>query len=186
MLAEVPGRSALVVATPGAEPIAEGGYASVVLLDTWLALARADLRVGEEAVRRWLAAAALVRPGGRVVAVGDPGRPELQALVRWDPAGFAAREAQERREAHLPPAARVATVTGEPEAVDGAMALLRLPEPTDVLGPVPHGDQGEVRTVVRVPRRLAPELSRALGEMQRQRSARKLAAVRVQVDPPSL
>lgn len=186
VLAQVPSRSALVVATPGAEPIAEGGYAAVVLLDTWLALSRAGLRVGEEALRRWFAAAALVRPGGRVVVVGESSRPELQALVRWDPAGFAAREAQERRDAHLPPAARVATVSGEPGAVEESLGLLKRPHPCDVLGPVPHGEQGEVRTVLRVPRRLGRDLAAALGEMQRQRSARKLAAVRVQLDPPTL
>lgn len=186
VLATVPDKPALVVATPGAEPVAEGGYALVVLLDTWLALARADLRVGEEAMRRWFAAGALVRPGGRVLAVGDAGRPELQALVRWDPAGFAIREAQERREAHLPPAARVATITGEPDAVEQALALVEVPEPSDVLGPVPTDDEEEVRVVLRVPRRQGLDLSRALGEMQRLRSARKLAAVRVQIDPPSL
>ena len=84
-------QAGIVVATPGAEPVAEGGYAAVVLLDTWLALARADLRAAEEALRRWLnAAGAGPRPGGRVVAVGDPAHPALQALVRWDPTGFAA------------------------------------------------------------------------------------------------
>ena len=90
--ATVPDEPAIVVATPGAEPVAEGGYAAVVLLDTWLTLARADLRAEEEALRRWLNAAAL-RPARR------PGRspsatrhPALQALVRWDPAGFAERE----------------------------------------------------------------------------------------------
>ena len=186
VLASVPDQPALVVATPGAEPVAEGGYPLVVLLDTWLALARPDLRVGEESLRRWLAAGALVRPGGRVLAVGDSTRPELQALVRWDPAGYAAREAAERAEAHLPPAARVATVTGEPAAVEEALALLDPPDPTESLGPVPHGDDGEVRVVLRTPRRQALALSRALGEMQRLRSARKLAAVRVQVDPASL
>ena len=96
----------MVVATPGAEPVVEGGYACVVLLDTWLMLARTDLRTDEEALRRWLAAAALARPadeGGRVVAVGDPALPALQALLRWDPAGFARRELEERQSAHLPP-----------------------------------------------------------------------------------
>ena len=58
-------------------------------------LARADLRAAEEALRRWLAAAALARPGaegGRVVVVGDHALAPVQALVRWDPAGAAERE----------------------------------------------------------------------------------------------
>jgi len=180
----VPAAPAIVVATPGAEPVAEGGYAAVVLLDTWLALARADLRVEEEALRRWLNAAALVRPGGRVVAVGDPAQPALQALVRWDPRGFAARELAVRAEAHLPPASRMATITGDEAAVADALSLLRPPPTTETLGPVPVGD--ELRVVLRVPRAHGRDLTEALGELQRLRSSRKLSAVRVQVDPPSL
>jgi len=180
----VPDKPAIVVATPGAEPVAERGYAAVLLLDAWLPLARAELRAEEEALRRWLGAAGGVRPGGRVLAVGPSDHPALQALVRWDPAGFAERETAQRVEAHLPPASRMATVTGTPGAVDDVLTLLEGPEGTEVLGPVPEGD--EVRAVVRVPRRLGAELSAALGEVQRVRSARKLDAVRVQVDPFSL
>ena len=44
VLDAVDGHRAIVVATPGAEPPADGGYAAVVLLDTWLMLARPDLR----------------------------------------------------------------------------------------------------------------------------------------------
>ncbi|WP_395691641.1 primosomal protein N' [Nocardioides sp.] len=185
VLATLSSASEIVVATPGAEPVAAEGYAAVVLLDTWLLLSRVDLRAQEEALRRWANAAALVRPGGRVVAVGDPGEPALQALVRWDPAGFAAREAAERGEAHLPPASRLATITGEPGAVDDALTLLVPPDGAEVLGPVDLAD-GECRAVVRVPRARGAALSAALGELQRVRSARKLDAVRVQVDPQTL
>ena len=61
MLADVAGDPAVVVATPGAEPVAEGGYGAALLLDGWALLARADLRAGEETLRRWMNAAALVR-----------------------------------------------------------------------------------------------------------------------------
>jgi primosomal protein N' (replication factor Y) len=188
VLADVGTAHDLVVATVGAEPVATEGYAAVVLLDTWLTLARDDLRAGEEALRRWLGAAGLVRARGHVVAVGDPAHPALQALVRWDPAGFARRELEDRREAHLPPAARIATLTGEPGALDDALTLLELPPGAEVLGPVPapDGREGEQRVVVRVPRRLGAALSGALATLQRVRSARKLDAVRVRVDPPTL
>ncbi|MEJ7794179.1 MAG: primosomal protein N' [Nocardioides sp.] len=183
--AEAPATPAIVVATPGAEPVVTGGgYAAVVLLDTWLPLGRVDLRAEEEALRRWLNAAALVRAGGRVIAVGTPEHAPLQALVRWDPAGFAEREAAQRAEAHLPPASRLATVTGDPGAVDDVVTLLDLPDGTEVLGPVPDGDQS--RVVLRVPSAAGTALSRALGEVQRVRSARKLDAVRIQVDPVDL
>ncbi|MCW2793714.1 MAG: hypothetical protein JWO76_2812 [Nocardioides sp.] len=185
VLADVDARPAIVVATPGAEPVAEGGYATVVLLDTWLMLGRTDLRTVEEALRRWANAAALVRPGGAVVAVGDPTHPALQALVRWDLAGFAARETRERLEAHLPPASRLATITGSPGAVDDAVTLLDAPAAAEVLGPVATGAD-ESRVVVRVPRAHGPALSKALGDLQRLRSSRKLDAVRIQVDPLSI
>jgi primosomal protein N' (replication factor Y) len=122
-----------------------------------------------------------VRAGGHVVAVGDPAHPALQALVRWDPAGFARRESEERAQAHLPPAARMATVTGDLGALDDALHLLDLPEGAEVLGPVPVDD--EHRVLLRVPWSRGTALSLALGDLQRLRSARKLDPVRIQVDP---
>jgi len=197
VLDTVTAKPAVVVATPGAEPLADGGYACVVLLDTWLMLARTDLRATEEAVRRWMNAAALARPagaGGRVVVVGESSEQTLQALVRWDPAGSAARELGDRESAHLPPASRVATLTGTEQAVTSALDSLTLPEEAEVLGPVPvdeppgrpKPEQPQVRVVLRVPRTHGAALSRALVEMQGGRAAKKLEAVRVQVDPASL
>ncbi len=188
VLATVDPKPAVVVATPGAEPVAEGGYACVVLLDTWLMLSRPDLRTTEESLRRWMNAAALARPsgqGGRVVVVGDSGEPVLQALVRWDPAGFARRELADRQSAHLPPASPLATVTGEPDAVTPALEMLELPVGPELLGPVPV-DEAQVRAVVRVPRSLGAQLSRALVTAQGVRDAKKMTAVRVQVDPVAL
>nr|WP_281365594.1 primosomal protein N' [Nocardioides panzhihuensis] len=197
----VPDTPAIVVATIGAEPVVStgsgplrsdpsSGYAAVLLLDTWLLLGRPDLRTDEEALRRWSNAAGLVRPGGRVLAVGDPALPVLQALVRWDQPGFAQREASARQEAHLPPASRLATITGTPGALDDALTLLALPPGAEVLGPVPaeptSTGEPRLRAVVRVPRTLGTKLTEALGELQRVRSARKLDPVRVQVDPPTL
>ena len=64
VISEVGSEPAVIVATPGAEPRASGGYAAAVLLDGWALLGRASLRASEEALRRWLNAAALVRPAG--------------------------------------------------------------------------------------------------------------------------
>jgi primosomal protein N' (replication factor Y) len=109
----------------------------------------------------------------------------VQALVRWDLPGFAARETAERVAAHLPPASRLATISGAPGAVDDAVTLLDAPPGAEVLGPVASGDE-ESRVVVRVPRAQGSALSRSLGDLQRLRSSRKLEAVRIQVDPPSI
>ncbi len=182
---EVAPEPALVVATPGAEPRVAGGYASAVLLDTGLLLARPDLRTGEECLRRWLAVAALVRPsadGGRLLVVGDASPAPVQALVRADPEGFAARELAERVAARLPPAVRMATVEGTPDAVREVVERQAWPDPVDVLGPVPLGPDRS-RLVVRVPRGQGGGLTTALASAQAARSARKQPPVRVQVDP---
>nr|WP_030502492.1 primosomal protein N' [Micromonospora purpureochromogenes] len=186
VLATVPGAAGLVIATPGAEPVADGGYGAVLLLDSWALLTRADLRAGEEALRRWMAAAALARPGtagGRVVVVADGALAPVQALLRWDSAWFAARELAERRELGFPPAVRMASVTGVAEAVGDLLAGTRLPDGAEVLGPVP-ADEGRERMLVRVPRSRAAALAEALHAAAGQRSARKAAdPVRLQVDP---
>lgn len=142
VLDAVPGTPALVVATPGAEPVAESGYATALLLDAAVMTGGTGLASGTEALHRWLAAASLVRPGpeGQVLLVGDGAPGPTQGLVRWDPAGFAERELDERAELHLPPAVRVAAVTGDRTAVEAVVARVGLREDpgagSGVLGPV--------------------------------------------------
>lgn len=140
VLDTVPGTPALVVSTPGAEPVAEGGYAAALLLDGWAMLGRPDLRAGEDALRRWIGAAALVRnqgAGGTVVVVAEPTLRPVQALVRWDPVGHAVRELAERAELGFPPVSRMAAVSGPVEAVADFLAAVELPPDAEVLGPVP-------------------------------------------------
>ncbi len=194
VLTKVSNEPALVVATPGAEPVAtDGGYAAAMLLDTWLFLARADLRAGEEALRRWFSAAALVRPGdqgGSVIVVGDPAGTAIQALVRWSPDGYASRELVERQHAGFPPAVRLATIEGPSEVVQDLVDLAQLPETASVLGPVPvesSDDEELFRTVIRVPRAQGGALSAALKGAQGVRSARKSPGnARVRIDPLAL
>ena len=111
--------SALVVATVGAEPVAEGGYAAALLLDGDSLLRRENLRAGEDTVRRWFNAAALVRPAsdGGLVVITATESAAVGALLRWDPAGYARRELELRMELQLPPAVRIASVTGPRAAV---------------------------------------------------------------------
>ncbi|OMH37040.1 hypothetical protein [Tersicoccus sp. Bi-70] len=136
---EVPDEPALVVATSGAEPVAAGGYAAALLLDGDAMLERESLRAAEETVRRWFGAAGLVRGAadGGVVVVTAGESAAVAALVRWDPAGFAEREYALRRELSLPPAVRVAAVTGTPDSVRDLVERADLPEDCRVIGPVP-------------------------------------------------
>jgi primosomal protein N' (replication factor Y) len=186
VLTKVPGKPALVVATPGAEPVAEGGYGAVLLLDGWALLGRADLRASEEALRRWMTAAGLVRPGnGRVVVIADSSLTPVQALVRWDPVWHASTELAARTELGFPPAVRMATVDGTPDAVNALLDELRLPPTGEVLGPVPLGDdETRERALVRVARGEGRQLAAVLAEAQSVRTARKEQdLVRIKLDP---
>jgi primosomal protein N' (replication factor Y) len=186
VLTRVPGKPALVVATPGAEPVAEGGYGAVLLLDGWALLGRADLRASEEALRRWMTAAGLVRPGnGRVVVIADSALTPVQALVRWDPVWHAATELAARTELGFPPAVRMATIDGTPDAVNALLDELRLPPTGEILGPVPlNDDETRERALVRVARGEGRQLAAVLAEAQAVRTARKeQELVRIKLDP---
>ena len=198
VLAVVPAEPALVIATPGAEPVAEEGYAAALLLDGWALLGRPSLRAAEEALRRWLNAAALVRPAAPVVVLAEATLPAVQALIRWDPVTFSERELAERTELGFPPAVRMASVTGTPEAVADFVDAAGLPAHAEVLGPVVvdtaparHAGQDpavpaepQERALIRTSRQDGLALARALHAAQATRSARKDGgAVRVQLDP---
>ncbi|MEV4010221.1 primosomal protein N' [Nonomuraea angiospora] len=187
VLATVPATRALVVATPGAEPVAEGGYAAAVLLDGWALLGRADLRAGEEAVRRWMNAAALLRPAAELVVLGDAALPAVQALLRWDPVTHAERELGDRAELGFPPAVRMATLTGVASAVRQMLDEVRLPPDAEVLGPVPVDEAGHERAMIRVRRSGGAALAAALKGAIGVRAARKTPdVVKVSVDPLDL
>jgi primosomal protein N' (replication factor Y) (superfamily II helicase) len=198
VLAQIPDAPAIVIATPGAEPRATGGYAAAILLDGWALLARPSLRAGEEALRRWMNAAALVRPGaagGAVVLMAEPDLPPAQALIRWAPATHADRELAERAELRFPPAVRMAAVTGADDDVRKLLSDVSLPARADVLGPVPAGRQervaapgdAAVRYLIRVPSTEGAALAVALRSGLASRSAAKSQGqLRLQLDPGEL
>lgn len=126
----------LVVATRGAEPIADGGYGAVLLLDGESLLAREGLRVAEEAVRQWATARALAADGATVVLTGAGGA-TVTAITGDTTVPFAKAELAERRSLRFPPAVRTASIVGLPDAVADAIEALADIEQLDVLGPVP-------------------------------------------------
>ncbi|MCA0294077.1 MAG: primosome assembly protein PriA [Actinobacteria bacterium] len=189
-LAKVGTEPTLVLATPGAAPPAAAGYAAAVLLDAELMLGRPELRAGEEALRRWLAVTALVRPateGGTVIAVADGGLREVQALLRLDPVGYAERELADRASAGFPPAVKLLTVEGTPAAIETALAGLELPRDVHVLGPFDlPGVDPLARLTLRAPLSGSAELVDHVRTMLSVRAARKDPPLRVRVDPQVL
>lgn len=198
---------ALVIATPGAEPVVPGGYAAAMLLDAWAFLDRRGLEASERSLGAWAAAAALVRPaseGGQVFLAGVPRHatfPEVEALVRWAPTWFASRELAERREVLLPPAVRMAAIEGQRRAVqafaDDVLAHRESPQALDVLGPLPLGrrhafdqvsaerpsDEEAIRYLVRWPEPENSAVPQLLRNVKTTRAVKREASVTVRLDP---
>ncbi|PYI67412.1 primosomal protein N' [Arthrobacter livingstonensis] len=195
--AVVPDRPAIVVATVGAEPVAPRGYAAALLLDGDSLLRRESLRSGEDTLRRWMNAAALVRPakeGGVVVVTADDSV-EVQALVRWDPAGYAEREFGLRHELGLPPAVRVASLTGAEADVAAFTAALKLAESVRIIGPAPLAgsyasgpgsdpdDAPDYRTLLFFPYSMAAAVTGAMRSLKAANAARRIGSpVQVRCD----
>ncbi|WP_245718356.1 primosomal protein N' [Nocardia miyunensis] len=186
----------VVVSTIGAEPSAPGGYGVALLLDGWALLGRADLRAAEDALRRWMSAAALVRPTGQVIVMAEPSVPTVQALVRWDPVTHAEFELAARAEVRFPPAVRLAALDGTTDSIAELLGETKLPAGVEVLGPVPlppgartpfsAGDAPpEIeRMILRADRAQAATLSHALSAALAVRSTRRSGdPLRVQIDP---
>ena len=189
---------ALVVATPGAEPRAPDGYGAALLLDSWSLLGRQDLRAAEDTLRRWMAASAQVHSrarGGVVVVVAESAIPTVQALIKWDPVGYAEAELAARVAVGLPPAVHIAAVDGASDAVTALIAQAVLPDDAELLGPVdiPAGvrrpsataaTDSVIRMLIRVRREEGLPLAASLRQATVAASARHdHEAVRVQIDP---
>jgi primosomal protein N' (replication factor Y) (superfamily II helicase) len=212
VLSSVPAKPSLVISTPGAEPVAENGYAATLLLDAWASLDRPTLDASEEALRRWMAAGALTRSaadGGVVVLCGAPMHttlPVVEALVRWDPVWFAARELAERTELSLPPTVRMAQLVGPRVTVQQAVELAGFGPEVERLGPLPWApqvgsgapagsggstqttegttDEPRIQLLLRTALANGPALAAALAHVKALRSARKdKIAVSIRVDP---
>lgn len=209
VLASVPDEPALVIATPGSEPVAENGYAAAILLDAWALLDRAGLDASQRAFAHWTSAAMLVRgagDGGNVYLCGVPRHvpfPSVEALVRQAPRWFAERELAERREVGLPPAVRMAALEGPRRAAqDMSEQVQHRSEadgiPLDVLGPLPlgrrhmfdragrkPGDDGDakIRYLVRWANPASTAQPALLRGVQAARAAAREPAVTLRLDP---
>ena len=175
---EVPS-DAIVVATPGAEPVPPERFAAALLLDADAMLGRAAFDADVEAIRRWRNAIALVRTaedGGEVLIVGTATLPAIRDLVAHRSGAFFDRVLADRQDLDLPPFSRVAEIVGDKDACRLFLESTELPDGTDVFGPVDlEGPDaaGRARAVVRLDPRRSRELADALRAGVSARSARK-------------
>ena len=178
-------RPSIVVATPGAAPLVEAGYSAALFLDGNQMLSRPDLRAGEDTFAKWMECASLVRPDGEIVVVADPEHPAVQALIRHDPIGFAQREIEQRAGVDLPPAKRLAVLSGAQADIDELLSITQLPDGVSKRGPVPV-EKG-VRFLLAIDRARGLELAQVLKTSTAVRSARKKGEpVNIRFDPYDL
>ena len=198
VMSTVPGDPALVVATPGAEPVGGGRIRRRAASRRLGAAGPSGSACGRGHAAPLDGRITLVRcggDGGVVAAVAESTVPTVQALIRWDPVGHAEAELDARDEVGLPPAVHMAAVDGAPEAVAALLETAELPDSAELLGPVdlpsgarrPPGTPAASpvsRMLVRVPRTDGLELAAALRRATGVLSARHdQQPVRVQIDP---
>ena len=143
--------SALVISTPGAEPIAQGGYAAVVILQVDRFLSSTASNGIERAYSNFFAASALISSTGIVLLVHQDGAGIVSALTTWSPATIAKREIEARTELRLPPISSAILVLAEAvelqrikRALENAIQEARAPSTLRIYGPAmtPNTDSG--------------------------------------------
>ena len=188
---QLPSRPTVVVATPGAEPDVDGGYAAAIILDAHALAGRAELWAPEEAARRWLNALSLVRPGHPGLVVGTIPDALGQTLVRWAPTDYADRLLDEREALGFFPATTMVALDGPAAQVRQVAEQVIREGGAELVGTVVRpatreGEENEVRTLVRTPLAGAASMLAVLTDIRRSRSARKVPLVKMSVNPPEL
>lgn len=140
-LLKIENERALVIATPGAEPYAEGGYSAVVILDANRALGKDSLRSTEDAVRSWANAISHIAATGQAVLVGVNGMLATKFSL-WAMDEIASHELASRIELRYPPAVRLATIGAERKLLESLTPELSNIPGVEVLGPVSVLDKG--------------------------------------------
>jgi primosomal protein N' (replication factor Y) len=132
-----------------------------LLLDGDMMLQRSSLGALEETLRGWEYASSLAAPGATVYLT-DVAGPVVHAFTAGANLDLIRHELGERRELLLPPAVRIASVTGPSALVAQVVQdMSDRFEGCQVLGPV-RLDQDRVRSLLRFPYAIGADLARAL------------------------
>ena len=185
-------KPALVLATSGAQPQVEGGYAAVVILDGMRFFAHTDLRTQERARELFFETSSLISPKGAVLLVIDDSHPIISAIARWNVAPLIKRELNERAELNLPPIVFSALLVMDQsigmQIVNGLKKALldgRIPQSCKIYGPT-EISKGQVKIVIHADKKDAKALTDVVHELQRRRSIAKKELFTLRVEPYSL
>ena len=183
---------ALVISTPGVEPIAESGYAAVVVLQVDRFLSSSASNGIERAYANFFAASALLSDSGVIALVHDDGAPIISALTTWNPATISKREIEQRVSLQLPPITNAVLVLADStelvrlkSALESAKQESRAPNSLRVYGPSANGSDSAKLTLLVNPSDLL-ELVALLREINKRRAISKKPMLSYRVNPYSL
>ncbi len=183
---------ALVISTPGVEPIADGGYSAVIILQVDRFLSSSASNGVERAYSNFFAASALVSQSGAIALVFDDGTPITSALSTWNPATITKREIEQRILLELPPFSSAVLVMGDlaelsrlKSALDSAKNESRAPKSLRVYGPISSPSDGAKITLLVDPAEQL-ELVSLLREINKRRAISKKSLLAYRVNPYSL
>ena len=181
---------ALVISTPGVEPIADNGYAAVIILQVDRFLSSSASNGVENAHSSFFSASALISASGVIALVCEDGAPIASALATWNPATISKREIEQRISLQLPP------ITGAILVLADAAELVRLksalvsateedraPKSLRVYGPT-LGEGSKLTLLVDPTEQL--ELVSLLREINKRRAISKKPLLAYRVNPYSL
>ena len=181
---------ALVISTPGVEPIAENGYAMVVVLQVDRFLSSSASNGVERAYSNFFAASALIRDTGVIALVHDDGAPIISALTTWNPATISKREIEQRISLQLPPISGAILVLADSAelvrlkgALESAKEESRAPKSLRVYGPT-TGEGAKLTLLVDPSEQI--ELVSLLREINKRRAISKKPLLAYRVNPYSL
>ncbi len=177
----VSGAPALVVATRGAEPVADGGYTAALLLDGQSMLQRPALNALTQTVEGWEWALSLLSDGAQAFITDIEG-PVVSAFASGMYEELLGRELSHRHELNLPPAARLALVEADAATIEQVLGVVATTSPrVSVLGPV-SGPGLSRRVILTSSYQDAPVLARELRALVVSQSlARKKGVSRMKV-----
>jgi primosomal protein N' (replication factor Y) len=185
-------KPALVLATVGAQPQVDGGYAAVVILDGIRFFSHTDLRTQERARELFLESSSLISANGTVLLVIDDSHPIVSAIARWNVAPLLKRELSERTELHLPPSVFSVVLVMDQSigmqiysGLKKALADGRMPPSSHIYGPT-EISKGQVKIVIHADKNDSQALTVVVHELQRRRSIANKDLFMLRVEPYSL
>lgn len=182
----------IIIATPGALPIATNGYSAIVILECDRFFTQIDMRAEERARELVFAAAGLLSAQGQLLLVISRNHPVISAVAAWKPSLITRKELSQKEEIGFPPFARALTIdvqsseaTSLLRALRSAQESMKLPESTRILGPT-EISTGSSRLLLMSSLEEGDLLVSLIHEFQRKRSLSKKNLAQIRIDPYSL